>query len=126
MTSSILKLSLSTMTVTVMLTLAGHHYVQQGRLKEATRLRAENDELRVKISQRRQTQLEKAGPPEPPAEAGLNSDTTARTEMSEAVRSTAPATEISRVPGTEYRNEGQATPIAALQTYAWACDHGDA
>ncbi len=30
-----------------------------------------------------------------------------------------------RVRGTEYRNEGQATPGSALQTYAWACDQGD-
>jgi hypothetical protein len=30
-----------------------------------------------------------------------------------------------RVRGSEYRNEGQSTPSRALQTYAWACDHGD-
>ena len=24
-----------------------------------------------------------------------------------------------------YRNDGQATPVATLQTFAWACDHGD-
>ena len=24
-----------------------------------------------------------------------------------------------------YRNEGQATPVATLQTFAWACDNGD-
>ena len=124
MTMSIFKLSLTTVPVTVMLTLAGHHYVQQGRQQEATRLRAENDQLRWKISQQRRVQLEKAGVPEPPAEAGVISDTTP-TEMSESRRRTAPAAEISRVPGTEYRKEGQTTPIAALQTFAWACDHGD-
>lgn len=25
----------------------------------------------------------------------------------------------------DYRNEGQATPLATLQTFAWACDHGE-
>ncbi len=105
-------------------TLGGHHYVQQGRVQEATRLRAENDQLRLKISRQRQAQLEKAGVQEPQVEAGVISNTTP-TEISEAGRSGAPTAEISRVPGTEYRNEGQTTPIAALQTYAWACDRGD-
>jgi hypothetical protein len=31
----------------------------------------------------------------------------------------------SPAPPRRYRNEGQATPLSALQTFAWACDRGD-
>ncbi|MEO6992017.1 MAG: hypothetical protein ABI273_00185 [Lacunisphaera sp.] len=68
--------------------------------------------------------MEKAGVQAPQAEAGVISNTTP-TEISEGGLPAAPTTEISRILGTEYRNEGQTTPIAALQTYAWACDHAD-
>jgi hypothetical protein len=40
-------------------------------------------------------------------------------------RESTPAAEGSLQPGAEYRKEGQATPEAALQTFAWACDHAD-
>src|SRR5664279_1128537 len=100
MTMSIFKLSLTTVTVTVILTLAAHHHVQQGRLQEATRLRADNDQLRWMISQQRRAQSEKAGAAEPPAEAGVISDNTP-TVMSGRGRRTTPTAEISRVPGTE-------------------------
>lgn len=77
--------------LTVALSTGWFYRERAERLQEAERLRAENDQLRVLISQRHEAWLKQA----------------------------------QRVRGTEYRNEGQGTPLSALQTYAWACDHGD-
>jgi len=120
-----LKISLLAVLMTVLLTSAGQYHLQQGRREEADRLRWENHQLRLKVSQRRQAQLAKAEP----ANQGDRSNTVsslAPSETSLVDRSNLRPAKVSPVPGTEYRNEGQATPVAALQTLAWACDHGDA
>lgn len=88
---TILKTALMTGAVTTVLATGWFYREREGRLQEAVRLRAENDQMRLLVSQRHEAWLKQA----------------------------------QRVRGTEYRNEGQDTPLSALQTYAWACDHGD-
>ena len=124
MTRALFKLSLTTAAVTVLLTASAQYYVQQERLREAARLRAENDRLHRRIIQQTQTRLEKSGVTRPPTEVAAMSDQS-RPVKSETGRLKTPTAEVSFIPLTEYRDEGQATPIAAFQTYAWACDHGD-
>lgn len=84
-----------------------HH---QARQREARTLRWENDRLRLEVSARF---AGKAAAPTAPAPAG----------------STPVAVSDVAVPASSqeeyYRNEGNATPHAALQTFAWACDRGD-
>jgi len=116
-----LKLSLIAGFLAVLVTIGGHHHVQQGRLQEARRLRAENDRLRMEVNQRRQTPSIKgvdAG-----AGTGVGALDVAKGKETSRVDH---AKMDARVPGTEYRNEGQATPVAAMQSLAWACDRGDA
>lgn len=88
-------------------------YLQRTRSHEVARLRAENAQLRLEASQRHAANGPTAAAP--------------ATEPIKPVASTAPATESRRSPAPEsdYRNEGQSSPLATLQTFAWACDRGD-
>jgi hypothetical protein len=119
-----LKLALVTGSVVALLTLGGHHLVQRGRLQEAVRLRTENDRLRLEASRQHQAGLA-------PADAGRANAAPAAASRNESGRvpaANAPVEQSaasSRVPGAEYRNEGQATPVAAMQSLAWSCDRGD-
>ncbi len=88
---TIVKTAMIAAGLTVALSTGWFYRGRAERWEEAERLRAENDQMRVLVSQRHEAWLKQA----------------------------------QRVRGTEYRNEGQATPLSALQTYAWACDHGD-
>lgn len=120
-----LKLSLLTGGVVALLTLGGLHHVRQGRMQEATRLRKENDRIRLEASRRHQARLAQGEADR--AKAVLNSPDMAKDVGSPATDSSVDrSAAVSRVPGTEYRNEGQGTPVAAMQTVAWACDQGDA
>lgn len=120
-----LKLALITGSLVALLTVGGHYHVRQGRMNEAVRLRTENDRLRFEASRRHQVEM---------AKGDASAAKVAPTVSSEGKRERAPADnspvdlamEDSRLPGTEYRNEGQATPVAAMQTLAWSCDQGDA
>lgn len=82
---------------------AGALYVRHGaRQREAHALRWENDRLRREVSARLET---KATAPAPEKESVAAAGAPRVAEY--------------------YRNEGNATPQAALQTFAWACDRGD-
>jgi len=118
------KLSLLTALVTGLLVSTGQFLVRQERQQEAARLGEENLRLRLKISQQHQVQLSQAesvGPrimTGPAIEGGQ--PTGALIEAAEVVPS-----KLSQLLKPAYRNAGQATPVAALQTLAWACDRGD-
>lgn len=120
-----LKISFLTALVTVLLTLAGHAHLRQTRREEIARLRTENHQLQVRLGQQRQAQLattESVGPT-----VGSMANPAAKpTEVTGVESPAAPPGETLSGPGTEYRNEGMGTPLAALQTLAWACDHADA
>lgn len=120
-----LKLSLITGGVVALLTLGGLHHLRQGRMHEATRLRTENNRIRLEASRRHQARLAQGEADR--TKAVLNSPVVAKAAGSPATDSMGDrSAAVSRVPGTEYRNEGQGTPVAAMQTVAWACDQGDA
>lgn len=118
------KLSLLTIGLTVLLVSTGYYYLRQDRRKEAAQLRSENAQLRLKISRDYQARLSQPAP------------TPAKTSGDRGKKGGPPAGLLNEVPKEEvvtlsrlakptYRNEGQATPAAALQTLAWACDRGD-
>jgi hypothetical protein len=118
------RLSLLTILVTGLLVSTGQFFARQDRQLEATRLRAENGQLRLRISQQRQAQLKQA------ESSGPRATTAPRAEASQS--SGAPIDAAERAPSKlsqllkpAYRNAGQATPVAAMQTLAWACDRGD-
>jgi hypothetical protein len=122
---SLLKTSFLTALVTVLLTLAGHSHLRQIRREEIARLRTENHQLQVRLGQQRQAQLattESAGP----AVGSMASLAAKPTEVTGVESLATPPVETLSGPGTEYRNEGMGTPLATLQTLAWACDHADA
>ncbi len=90
---------------------------QETRRQEVTRLRAENDRLRMV-----------AGPAGEARAGGAHAATTG--SGSGGNSSALPPADAERGNGkptatTDYRNEGWARPVAALQTLAWACDHAD-
>lgn len=104
-----LKVSSLVAAVAVVVT-AGALYLRHGaRQREAHALRWENDRLRREVSAR----VEKKAPAPTPEK------TPAAVAAAPSAAATAP-----RV-AEYYRNEGNATPQAALQTFAWACDRGD-
>lgn len=83
------------------------------RRQEARRLRDENDRLRMMMV----LTGERGTVDALTATAGSGGGGNLRADME---RGTGKPTAT-----TDYRNEGQATPVAAMQTLAWACDHGD-
>ncbi|HEX2862327.1 MAG TPA: hypothetical protein VHN79_11835, partial [Lacunisphaera sp.] len=120
-----LKLSLLTALATGLLVSTGQFFARQDRQQEATRLRAENGVLRSKISRRQeQDQLRPAVSPgpgvmtDPAVEGGQPAG--ALTDASEG-----PPSKLSQLLKPTYRNAGLATPVAAMQTLAWACDRGN-
>jgi hypothetical protein len=120
-----LKTILVAAATAMVLTSGWQYHVQQQRRDGAARLRTENDQLRLQVSQRYESQL---GQSQAPGVAkGLSAASPGRSVQPEVTEkrlaSNGPAT-----PGAadEYRNEGMTTPLATLQTLAWACDHADA
>lgn len=90
----------------------------QQRREEVARLRTENERLRLQVNARRDGQLGHGR-----ARAGEQDVPVASSRRN--VRGGAmgqPGAEVL----DEYRNEGMASPLAALQTLAWACDRADA
>ncbi len=118
------KLSLLTALVTGLLVSTGQFLARQERQQEAAGLRAENELLRLKISQQHQVQLSQAEPSGPRIKTGPviegSQPAGALIDAAEEVPS-----RLSQLLKPTYRNAGQATPVAALQTLAWACDRGD-
>jgi len=109
-----LKTSLFTALIAAALTAGSFYLVQSRRNRDAASLRYANNRLRYDAALRRHAATATPAPTVPaPALA-------------------APAPALSTSPAApsplpeNYRDEGRATPVAALQTYAWACDRGDA
>jgi hypothetical protein len=106
------KSSLIVALVSAAVTAGTLYYVQRHRGREAASLRRQNNAMRVQINQRWHDRI--------PAAA---------TEATAAGRETAAPADVApafrRSPVENYRNEGRATPLATLQTFAWACDRGD-
>jgi hypothetical protein len=90
------------------LTAGGLFYFHQGRVREARYLKSQNSRLRFAAQQRAHAAPPAAVEATPSAKAALISASLAR----------APAAGY-------YREEGNATPLAALQTFAWATDKAD-
>jgi hypothetical protein len=104
---------------------------RQARMEEAGRLREENSRLRLEASQRgeaRHATLQAGGTKIAPMVLVGATPADAESSKTAAHSSGAPAGNAASAgrgsPGS-YRNEGQSTPHAALQTFAWACDQGD-
>lgn len=97
-------------TLSAALTAGGLWYFHQTREREVRTLRSQNHQLRLEIQQRA-----RAVQPAPPT--GAATDTARGSEVS-APAAPAPAPSY-------YREEGNATPQAALQTFAWATDKAD-
>lgn len=111
------KTSLLAAGAAVIVTAAGLHLVERNRAMEAAQLRAANGRLRAEASQRRQAQIAAAVPA-----AARETSAAATVAMRGAA---AAAIAAIAEPAGDYRDEGQATPLATLQTFAWACDRGD-
>lgn len=117
-------LSLLTVLVTGLVVSTGHFFARLERQQEADRLRAENGLLRSKINRQHQAQVRQAESSGPRA---MN-DPAVESSPPAGARIDAPAeapSKVSPLLKPAYRNAGQATPVAALQTLAWACDRAD-
>lgn len=106
-----LKISLIAVVISTLVTTGGLYRHQQGRLREARHLQAQNNRLRLEANQRVHDQSAAVPRPAPTPQAMTD-------------RPALVAAPVSPEP-EHYRNEGNATPRAALQTFAWACDRGD-
>jgi hypothetical protein len=105
-----LRTSLVLGLLSAVVTAGGLHYFHQGRVRELHRLQSQNNRMRLEAYQRNLSRPAAVSPKPVPAvaSAGLASTATSASRMAEY-----------------YRNEGNATPLATLQTFAWACDRGD-
>ena len=107
-----LKTSLIVAVVSVVVTAGGLYYFQQGRVREARHLRSQNNRMLLEANQRVMARQ--------PATPAPTSSEAVPAEPASAPTA-APVTRMAEY----YRNEGNATPLATLQTFAWACDRGD-
>jgi hypothetical protein len=109
------KTSLITSLLSIVVTAGGLTYFQHKRLRESRQLQRQNEQMRVEASRRYLAMMAAKTPP-------VSSGPTAPTNALPASVAASPPTQN---PAESYRNEGNATPLAALQTFAWACDRGD-
>jgi hypothetical protein len=109
-----LKTSVLVAPLAALATLAALFFLHQSRAREARSLRDGNDRLRRTAFER----LNPALAAHAPVPAG---------PVAVAAPTPAPADSTPRPPAPAplYRDDGRATPLAALQTLAWACDRGD-
>ena len=104
-----IKASLLAALASAVLTAGLLYYLNLHRAREAAVLRRNNNLMRVQASQRHQAQAAVLAPPAQPGEKIATPPEPAPVAAAE-----------------NYRNEGRATPRAALHTFAWACDRADA
>jgi hypothetical protein len=107
-----LKTSVIVAVTSVLITVGGLYYFQQGRMREARLLRSQNSRMLLEANQRVMARQSAAHTPSSSGSAAAESTVTPA------------AAPVSRM-AEYYRNEGNATPLATLQTFAWACDRGD-
>lgn len=93
---------LAAVVAAALITLGFLHQRRRAELSELGQLRYLNAQMQYQAYQRDHAELTPTNPPSPPS-------------PSASPASSSPA---------GYRNEGQATPQAALQTFAWACERG--
>lgn len=120
-----LKIGLIAAAIAMLMTAGWQHRVQRERHEEAERLRTENDQLRLLASQQNESRLVPSQSAEAAEEwSAAFSEGRAQPEVTKNKL----ATKGRPTPGAlnGYRNEGTATPLATLQTLAWACDEADA
>jgi hypothetical protein len=103
--------------VAAFLTWGAHARIDQRRRHKIARFQAENDQLRLRISQWYSTipASAKASLAEPPVAPSVAS---APGQVTEAA-----ASPLRK--DVEFYDAGRATPTAALETLAWACDSAD-
>jgi len=107
-----IKTSILAALVSTAVTAGAYNHFQMKKAHEVEWLRDQNTELLYQAYAKHRNQTP------PPNDAIANSKST----TSGVAASAQPA---ARNPTENYRNEGQATPAAALQTLAWACDRGE-
>ncbi|HEX2860086.1 MAG TPA: hypothetical protein VHN79_00515 [Lacunisphaera sp.] len=109
-----LKASLLLGLLSGVVTVGGLFYVHQGRTRELRTLQSQNNRMRLEAYQRNLGR-------------SVGSPSAAPSSISDAEPAARTAAEVAPVAKmTEfYRNEGNATPLATLQTFAWACDRGE-
>lgn len=95
------------------LTVGALYFNHQKRTREAAHLRVENGRLRLEAAKRHHA-------PGAPSAVRVSDST-----VSAEPPFPPPATRETLPTESDYRNEGQASPLATLQTFAWACDRGD-
>jgi len=106
-----LKISIRAALGSMVLTVAGLYFFHQNRNREADRLRDENNRVRFQINQHEHARASAVSP-----------SLSDRGGAKIIERNSTPA--VVPIVG-DYRNEGQGTPLAVMQTFAWACDRGD-
>lgn len=97
--------------------------------QETRRLRAENERLRMVIAPDEDEGTRGDRPSATSSSARTDGESTGveldAMKSAASAATTAAAAAGRALANTDYRNEGQATPAAAMQTLAWACDHAD-
>jgi hypothetical protein len=101
----------------VVATAGALYYFQQGRSRELRQLQRQNNQMRAEANRRYLATLGEADRSPPVFSRATTTGKAAPTQAA-AATSAPPRAEY-------YRDEGNATPDAALQTFAWACDRGD-
>jgi hypothetical protein len=107
-----LKASLLLGLLSGVFTAGGLFYFHQGRVRELRGLQSHNNRMRLEAYQRN---LGRPVPASVPPAAPVSAATAG------PIPAAAPVSKMAAF----YRNEGNATPLATLQTFAWACDRGD-
>jgi hypothetical protein len=109
-----LKISVIVAVLSALVTAGGLFKLHQARMLEARHLAARNSQMRLEAYQRNQTRIAAANP-----RAAAAAIAPGGTQTTKALTSQV------KPMADYYRNEGNATPLATLQTFAWACDRGD-
>lgn len=114
-----LKISIWAALGSILLTIAALHFFHRNRNGEADRLRDENNRMRFQINQREHERSSTVGPSLPNrGGAKISEQNLVPSGRSVSITAAVPV-------AGDYRNEGQETPLAVMQTFAWACDRGD-
>ncbi len=116
------KLSILSGTAAVVITGATLFFIQRARAGEVRLLRASNEQMRKVAYERRQA-VHAAG--ESLVAAGNASGLKPANPPSSVIDAPPQTSSTEAAQNSRYRFQGQATPVDALQSFAWACDRGD-
>src|SRR5688572_795345 len=104
-----LKTSLIAALFSCVATAAGLFYFQQTRVRESRELQWQNTQMRAEANRRYLATMAARTPP-------VSSPATVTENI---IPTSVAAARPAQQPVEYYRNEGNATPLAALQTFAW-------